>query len=172
MVLRTSSDTSSHKELLSDACSIVDIFNGSFYLFWSVLICFDLFKIIHFSRNPEMTLTLLLLLPNLLLGSPSWWNSASIYQVALHFPLLTNRSQVYPLSLKDSDGDGYGDLAGLRNCGHTWRQQRGGGVRFSRWHLRVELGTGVLSHSGGWRPLDHSHLRLTHGRLWLRHLRL
>ena len=74
-----------------------------------------------------MTLTLLLLLPNLLLGSPSWWNSASIYQVALHFPLLTNRSQVYPLSLKDSDGDGYGDLAGLRNCGHTWRQQKGWG---------------------------------------------
>ena len=62
-----------------------------------------------------MRLTLLLilcgLLPNLLLASP-WWNSASIYQVAL--PLFINSSQVYPLSLKDSDGDGYGDLAGLR----------------------------------------------------------
>ena len=65
-----------------------------------------------------MTLTLLLILfPKLLLGSP-WWNSASIYQVALPSPLFTNWSQVYPLSLKDSDGDGYGDLAGLRNCGH------------------------------------------------------
>ena len=63
-----------------------------------------------------MPLTLILilsLLPNLFLGSP-WWNSASIYQVA--FPFFTNQhSQVYPLSLKDSDGDGYGDLAGLRD---------------------------------------------------------
>ena len=52
------------------------------------------------------------------------------------------------------------------------RSEESRGVGLSRWHLRPQLSIGVLSHSWSRRPVDHSHLCLTHGRLWLRHLRL
>merc|ERR1711892_557042 len=42
----------------------------------------------------------LLYLASTTYGEQTWWGSTSIYQV-------------YPLSLQDSDGDGYGDIRGI-----------------------------------------------------------